>query len=80
MGVFCGKELRLSRRAFWKAAFIEYLVWLPYPDKADMKLVMVAMNHLVSRLKQMGGDGDDLLQRFRSSPEFAWLPWRKLIS
>lgn len=63
-----------------KPALIEYVVWRQYPDSADMKLVMAAMNHLVSRLKQTGGEEDELLQGFRSSPDFAWLPWRKLIS
>jgi hypothetical protein len=63
-----------------KTALIEYVVWRQYPDKADMKLVMAAMSHLVSRLKQTGGEGDELLQGFRGSPDFAWLPWRKLIS
>lgn len=62
-----------------KPALIEYVVWRQYPDKADMKLVMAAMNHLVSRLKQNGGEEDELLQGLRSSPDFAWLPWRKLI-
>jgi hypothetical protein len=62
-----------------KASLVEYVVWRQYPDKADMKLMMAAMNHLVSRLKQTGEE-DELLQGFRSSPTFAWLPWRKLIS
>lgn len=63
-----------------KSTFIEYVVWRQYPDKADMKLVMSAMNNLVSHLKETGGENDELLNGFRSDPFFSWLPWRKLIS
>lgn len=63
-----------------KPTFIEYVVWRQYPNKADMKLVMAAMDNLVSHLKETGGENDELLNGFRSDPFFAWLPWRKLIS
>jgi len=61
-----------------KATIIEYIVWRQFPDKADMKLVMAAMDGLVAHLKQT--DGNELLEGFRSDAFFAWLPWRKLIS
>ncbi len=63
-----------------KSTFIEYVVWRQYPDKADMKLVMAAMENLVSHLNETGGENDELLKGFRGAPFFAWLPWRKLIS
>lgn len=61
-----------------KATLIEYIVWRQYPDKANMKLVMAAMDGLVAHLKQT--DGNELLDGFRGDAFFAWLPWRKLIS
>jgi len=61
-----------------KSTLIEYIVWRQYPEKADMKLVMAAMDGLVAHLKQT--DGNELLEGLRSAAFFAWLPWRELIS
>jgi len=60
-----------------KTALIEYIVWRQYPDKADIKALMIAINDLLTTLQT--SDGKELLDRFRNSPDFAWLPWRKLI-
>ena len=61
-----------------KIALIEYIVWREYPDKADMEVVIAAIDNLVSHLKE--NNGDELLNGFRNAPFFAWIPWRKLIS
>ena len=61
-----------------KNTLIEYIVWRQQPDKANMRIIIAAMDNLVLHLKQIGAD--DLLDGLRSDPYFAWLPWRKFIS
>ena len=62
-----------------KNSLIEYLVWRQYPDKADMKILMSAMNNFIANLIN-DNDENELLNGIRNAPFFSWLPWKKLIS
>ena len=61
-----------------KTVLIEYIVWRQYPDKADLKAIMQAIESFVLHLKQTGAN--ELLDGFRNDPFFARLSWRKLLS